>query len=101
MREFEWDPAKSEANVAKHGISFMEALALWASPTLEMPTYSGSDDNRFAVYGTISGRYWTAIITYRQGARRIISVRRSRRKEREELDRFKGRQEEDKRGRVR
>lgn len=34
----------------------------------------------------IGGRHWTAIITYRNGATRIISVCRSRKKERMEYD---------------
>jgi uncharacterized DUF497 family protein len=29
MREFEFDPAKSEANLLNHGIDFTEAQTLW------------------------------------------------------------------------
>lgn len=29
MARFEFDPAKSTANKAKHGIDFVEAQALW------------------------------------------------------------------------
>ena len=30
--EFDWDPAKARANVAKHGISFEEAMAVFLDP---------------------------------------------------------------------
>jgi uncharacterized DUF497 family protein len=29
LTRFEWDPAKSTANKAKHGIDFEEAQAIW------------------------------------------------------------------------
>jgi len=31
---FEYDPPKSEANQAKHGIDFFDAQALWNDPNL-------------------------------------------------------------------
>jgi hypothetical protein len=39
-------------------------------------------ENRFILIGKINNRYWTVIYTLRKGAIRIISVRRSRKKER-------------------
>ena len=76
--EFEFDPRKSEINKKKHGISFVEAQALWEDPDfIEIPVKT-SDEPRFLVIGRISNKYWTGIITYRQERIRIISVRRSR-----------------------
>ncbi|MCK5180530.1 MAG: BrnT family toxin [Candidatus Omnitrophica bacterium] len=76
--EFEFDPRKSEINKKKHGISFVEAQALWKDPDfIEIPVKT-SDEPRFLVIGRISNKYWTGIITYRQERIRIISVRRSR-----------------------
>ena len=86
MAKFDWDPNKERSNVEKHGISVFEARALWRGRTVEKRVRSGSDITRYAVYGMIGGRHWTAIITYRNGAIRIISVRRSRKKERMEYD---------------
>ena len=63
-----------------------EARELWRGRTVEKRVRAGSDISRYAVYGMIGGRHWTAIITYRNGATRIISVRRSRKKERMEYD---------------
>lgn len=76
--EFEGDPDKSAANKTKHGIDFVEAQALWDDPELiEIPART-ADEPRFLVIGSIQGRPWSAIITYRGERIRLISVRRSR-----------------------
>jgi uncharacterized protein len=72
---------KSQVNKAKHGIDFVEAQALWLDERLiEVPARSG-DEPRFLVVGLIEGRHWSAFITYRGEAVRLISVRRSRAEE--------------------
>ena len=79
--EFKFDPQKSTANKAKHGIDFVEAQALWDDPDLiEIPART-SDEPRFLVIGKIEGKFWSAIFTYRHEQIRLISVRRSRREE--------------------
>jgi uncharacterized DUF497 family protein len=79
--EFEFDPEKSAANKAKHGIDFYEARALWDDPDfLEIPART-SDEPRFVVIGKIAERHWSAVITYRSDRVRLISVRRSRKEE--------------------
>jgi uncharacterized protein len=76
--EFEFDPAKSEANRRKHGIDFRAAQALWLdSALLEIPART-TDEERFLVIARLRGKHWSAVITYRQQAIRLISVRRSR-----------------------
>jgi hypothetical protein len=56
---FEFDPRKSDRNLAKHGIDFVAAQQLWDDPNLlEIPART-EDEPRFVVV-------------------RIISVRRSR-----------------------
>jgi uncharacterized protein len=76
---FEFDPSKSASNRAKHGIDFEEAQALWKDKgRKEIPTRRGNDDERWVVIGSIAGRLWTAVVTYRADAIRIISVRRAR-----------------------
>ena len=78
---FEWDDTKSLANKAKHGIDFSAAREMW------------NDDNRVEIHarypleersiliGKIGKKLWTAIFAYRVDVVRIISVRRSRKKE--------------------
>jgi uncharacterized DUF497 family protein len=78
---FEFDPEKSAANFAKHGIDFEAAQALWLDERkTEGPTVS-PDEDRWMVVGSIAGKLWSAVVTYRGDATRIISVRRSRPKE--------------------
>jgi uncharacterized DUF497 family protein len=79
--EFEYDPNKSRRNLEKHGIDFEEAQALWDDPDLlEIPART-VDEPRFLVVGRIGLRHWSAVITYREGRIRLISVRRARKEE--------------------
>ena len=80
---FEFDPARSAANRAKHGIDFVAAQALWDDPDrLEIPGRV-KGENRVLVIGLIDGIAWTACVTFREERVRIISVRRSRHDEKE------------------
>ena len=79
--KFEFDPAKSASNKLKHGLDFVEAQALWESPTTELRSKNPTEP-RSLVIGKIRETFWTAIVTRRCGAIRIISVRRSRHEER-------------------
>jgi len=75
---FEFNELKSRANRQKHGIDFERAQALWNDPyVLEIPART-TDEERFLVVGKIGRKHWSAVITYREGKTRIISVRRSR-----------------------
>lgn len=79
--EFEFDPKKSDSNKQKHGLDFYEARALWDDPDLiEIPVQT-IDEPRYLVIGTIEGKHWSGVITYRGDKVRIISVRRSRKEE--------------------
>ena len=81
MITFEFNEAKSQANLLKHGINFIDAQALWSdSSLLEIPAKT-EDEPRFLMIGIINGRYWSAVITYRGTNIRLISVRRSRTEE--------------------
>lgn len=76
--DFEWDPAKSSANLLKHGIDFVTAQALWSDPDrLEIPARS-LDEPRTQVIGRIGSLLWSAFATTREERIRIISVRRAR-----------------------
>ena len=81
MITFEFDEVKSQANLLKHGINFIDAQALWNdSSLLEIPAKT-EDEPRFLMVGVINGRYWSSVITYRGTNIRLISVRRSRTEE--------------------
>ena len=75
---FEFDDSKSKSNLQKHGIDFIAAQALWDdSNLLEIPAKT-SDEPRFLAIGIIDQKHWSAVVTYRNGKIRLISVRRSR-----------------------
>lgn len=88
MLVFEVDEYKSRKNVQKHGIDFCEAQRLWDDDYyLEIPARN-VDEKRYMIIGIIEGKYWSAIITYRNASTRIISVRRSRKEEVELYESF-------------
>jgi uncharacterized DUF497 family protein len=75
---FGFDPAKSAANKAKHGIDFVEGQAIWTDPDrIEIPARS-LDEPRNQVIGRIGEKTWSAFVTYRNETIRIISIRRAR-----------------------
>ncbi|MEC4818103.1 MAG: BrnT family toxin [Scytonema sp. PMC 1069.18] len=79
--EFEFDDSKSQSNLVKHGINFLDAQELWTDPDrVEIPART-EDEARFLVIGKIAQKCWSAVITYRENKVRIISVRRSRKEE--------------------
>lgn len=81
MFTFEFDESKSQANLSKHGIDFVDAQLLWNDPMLlEIPAKT-EDDPRYLVIGLINGKHWSAVLTYRSVNIRLISVRRSRTEE--------------------
>ena len=78
MPTFEFDPAKSAANLAKHGIDFVAGQALWSDDeAIEAPARTEGEP-RFLVVGRIGTTTWASIITHRGPTIRIISIRRAR-----------------------
>ena len=78
---FEWDLRKSIANKEKHGLDFETAKILWSDDNrVEIHAPSPVED-RWILIGKKDNKLWTAIFTLRGKAIRIISVRRSRKKE--------------------
>lgn len=75
---FEFDPEKSAANLAKHGIDFEAAQALWLDENAIDIEARSDTELRAGVTGMIEDRCWTAFFTVRGEAIRIISVRRAR-----------------------
>ncbi len=76
--DFEFDPAKGASNKQKHGIDFEEAQALWKDDSLFELEGSLDKEMRSMVIGRIAETYWIAVVTYRGGRTRLISVRRAR-----------------------
>ena len=78
MDEFEYDAQKSRSNLDKHGIDFEAAQALWNDPNLLEVRARSEDEERYLLTGRIGTQHWSAIVTYRDGRIRLISVRRAR-----------------------
>ena len=83
--DFEWDPAKAEANLKEHGVSFDEATTIFRdtlSITISDSDHSDSED-RFIDIG-MSHRMQLLVVSYteRQDKIRIISARQPTRAER-------------------
>ena len=93
-QEFEYDPAKSDANRDKHGIDFVEAQALWDAEAAErvLPYVR---EGRLLRIGIIGEKLWAAVFTMREGRVRLISVRRARGDEEVEYGRETGRTDRD------
>lgn len=81
MSDFEFDDEKSQANLEKHGITFLDAQELWQDPDLLEVQAKSDDEPRFLVIALIGAKHWSAVVTYRNGIIRLISVRRSRKSE--------------------
>ncbi len=81
MPSFEFDAAKSQANLAKHGIDFIQAQRIWDDPDFVEVNAKSADEPRALVIGRVDRKYWSAVITYRDGNIRLISARHSRQTE--------------------
>ena len=77
---FEWDPRKAAANARKHGVSFDEAMTVfadWESITIPDPDHS-EDEERLLIVGLSSrGRVLVVSHADRDDNVRIISARRA------------------------
>jgi len=82
--DFEWDEAKNDANVQKHGIDFADAAYIFRGPIV---TWSDLRVDYGEIREISTGRMADMVIvtvvhTDRAGRRRIISARRASRRER-------------------
>lgn len=81
--DFEWDPAKAQANLRKHGIAFADAVTLFDDAralTGRDPDAAGEE--RFIAVGKDTfGRVLVLIFTLRADLVRVISARPASRSE--------------------
>ena len=74
---FEWDPAKAEANYGKHGVRFAESLPVFDDPYAITVTDDESDphERRFVSLGMgAKGRVLVVVYSWRGTSIRIISA---------------------------
>lgn len=85
--EFEFDPEKSTANLAKHGIDFEQAQAIWTEARFVEGSASSPVEERWMRVAMLGDKLWSAVFTVRVERIRLISVRRSRPNEVEQYER--------------
>ena len=87
--EFDWDPAKAAANLAKHGIAFEAAMTVFLDPFARsrFDEDDSDEETRWVTLGEArNGQLLVVIHTYVErapdrGYIRIISARRPTRRE--------------------
>lgn len=81
--DFEWDDTKDQANQAKHGIAFSDAIAVFLDSGLVVLDASREHEGeaRSKAIGRIDGRLFVVVFTRRDSAIRMISARRANRTE--------------------
>jgi uncharacterized DUF497 family protein len=87
--DFEWDDAKAESNELKHGVSFVEAMTVFADPlalTGYDPDHSVGEDRYITMGLSAAGRLLVVSHTDRGEAVRIISAREATRTERRDYE---------------
>jgi uncharacterized DUF497 family protein len=87
--DFEWNPEKAAANLAKHGVSFEEASTTFGDPlsvTIDDPKHSVGE-HRFVLFGLSDrGRLVAVSHVDRDGTTRIIGARLATRHERKQYE---------------
>ena len=80
---FDWDDGKAKSNLAKHGVSFESAMAVFLDPTRVDfdATQPGQGESRRKVVGKIEDLIFTVVYTERGEVIRLISARRANGKE--------------------
>lgn len=81
--QFEFDPNKSTSNKQQHGIDFDKAKSLWLDPKrIEIEARTVGETRKLLI-AELDGIIWSAIFTIRTKNIRLISVRKSRKNEKE------------------
>jgi uncharacterized protein len=87
--DFEWDPRKAAANLAKHRVSFEEAATVFGDPLGRIvadPRHSAVEE-RFVLLGISKERRLLAVMyVERADAVRIVSARPATRPERKDYE---------------
>ena len=83
--QYEHDPEKLAANVAKHGVWFDEAEGFeWESALVKVDSRREYGEPRLLAIAYIGERLHVMVFTLRVNAVRIISLRRANRREERE-----------------
>lgn len=81
---FEWDNNKADSNALKHGITFEEAVTVFADPYLlftEDSRHSQREEREWAIGEAENGSVVVVVFTMRGERIRIISARKATKRE--------------------
>lgn len=79
---WDWDEAKRQHNLRKHGIDFAEAAAFdWLTAHIEPDNRQDYGEERLGAFGHLHGRLYVLTFTRRDGRVRIISLRKANKRE--------------------
>lgn len=81
--EFDWDNSKDASNRSKHEVSFEFAMRVFRDPRLVIveATRAADKERRWKAIGLIGNRLFSVVFTIRGEAIRLISARRTNRRE--------------------
>jgi len=81
--EFEWDEAKRQNNLKKHGMDFEDAQLLFNDEALVVPDLRRDyGEPRFILINLLANRLAVVVFTFRGQKTRIISMRKANERER-------------------
>lgn len=89
MLLFEWDPNKARKNIKVHGISFDEASTVFRdtlSLTIFDPLHSDEEDRLILIGNSCKNRLLVIVHIEREDKIRIISARKTTKKERRQYE---------------
>jgi len=88
MMSYEWDRAKNRANLAKHGVDFADAVAVFEDDlALTRPDLDSRGESRSVTLGIDAfGRHLVVVFTERGTRIRIISARLATKQERKSYE---------------
>ena len=82
--EFERDSAKNRSNRIKHGVDFAEVFPVFDYDFVDIAVRPPlTEERRIAIGHNVYGQFFFVVSTWRNGIRRIISVRKAGSRERE------------------
>jgi uncharacterized DUF497 family protein len=87
--KFEWDRRKAKSNLSKHGVSFDEALTVFADPLAKIfddVDRSATEPREIIVGYSLRQRLLLVCFIANQDVIRVISARKATRRERQDYE---------------
>jgi uncharacterized DUF497 family protein len=89
MKDFEWDQNKREHNLQKHGIDFIDGIEIFDDSDRIECESTRNGETRFLTIGCVNDIVLLLVYIQRGAKRRIISVRRASKNERQAYEQAK------------